>query len=186
MRTAQIGPDLRLEYCCKGEKIPQIHVNEHLLDDIGFQKSIPFFSGTSSTTRKHNCNLEPFSPSEGPHASTLDGKFSIHVTVNLYNTYNTTMFTLTWQLLTQNTEFTERIMAIKKRVNHSTNKERCSARNLDDLLWKYCKSRYADLSCSDVHWNFWQMCNVLRPGSDVYNWYQLAISPIWRGRSTNV
>ena len=44
----------------KGKKIPQIHVNEHLLDDICFHKSIPFFSGTSSTTRKHNRNLEPF------------------------------------------------------------------------------------------------------------------------------
>ena len=44
-------------------------------------------------------------------------------------------------------------------VNHSNNKERWSAGNLDDLLWKYCKSRYADLSCWDVHWNFWRMCN---------------------------
>ena len=44
----------------KGKKIPQIHVNEHLLDDICFQKSIPFFSGTSSTTGKLNRNLEPF------------------------------------------------------------------------------------------------------------------------------
>ena len=44
----------------KGKKIPQIHANEHLLDDICFHKSIPFFSGTSSTTRKHNRNLEPF------------------------------------------------------------------------------------------------------------------------------
>ena len=70
--------------------------------------------------------------------------------------------------------------------NHSNNKERCSAGNLDDLLWKYCKSRYADLSCSDAHWNFWWMCNVLRLGSEVCNWYQLAISPIWRRRSTNV
>ena len=68
------------------KKIPQIHVNEHLLDDIRFLKSIPFFSGTSSTTRKHNRNLEPFFPSERPHASTLDTKFSIHVTVNWYNT----------------------------------------------------------------------------------------------------
>ena len=41
----------------KGKKIPQIHVNEHLLDDICFHKSIPFFSGTSSTTRKHNLSL---------------------------------------------------------------------------------------------------------------------------------
>ena len=29
---------------------------------------------------------------------------------------------------------TGRIMAIKKGVNHSNNKERCSAENLDDLL----------------------------------------------------
>ena len=71
----------------------------------------------------------------------------------------------------------------EKGVNHSNNKERCSAGNLDDLLWKYCKS---DLSCSDVHWNFWRMCNALRLGSEVCNWYRLAISPIWRRRSTNV
>ena len=61
-----------------------------------------------------------------------------------------------------------RIMAIKKGVNHSNNKERCSAGNLYDLLWKYCKSRYADLSCSDVHWNFWRICNALRLGSEVW------------------
>ena len=77
-------------------------------------------------------------------------------------------------------------MAIKKGVNHSNNKERCSAGNLDELLWKYYKSRYADLSCSDVHWDFWQMCNSLRLGSEVCDWYQPAISPIWRRRSTNV
>ena len=79
--------------CSRGrvrKKIPQMHVNEHLLDHICFHKSIPFFSGTSSTTRKHNRNLEPFFPSERPHASTLDAKFSIHVTVN-WN--NTTIFT---------------------------------------------------------------------------------------------
>ena len=70
---------------------------------------------------------------------------------------------------------TGRIMAIKKGVNHSNNKERCSAGNLDDLLWKYCKSRYTDLSCSDVPWNFWRMCNALRLGSEVCNWYRLAI-----------
>ena len=28
--------------------------------------------------------------------------------------------------------------------NHSNNKERCSVGDLDDLPWKYCKSRYAD------------------------------------------
>ena len=71
-----------------------------------------------------------------------------------------------------------------KRVNHSNNKERCSAGNLYDLLRKYCKSRYADLRCSDVHWNFWRMCNALRLESKVCNWYRLAISPIWRRRST--
>ena len=43
-----------------------------------------------------------------------------------------------------------------------------------------------DLSCSDVHWNFWRMCNALRLGSEVCNWYRLATSPIWRRRSTNV
>ena len=64
-------------------------------------------------------------------------------------------------------------MAIKKGVNHSNNKERCSAGNLDDLLWKYCKLRYTNLSCSDVHWNFWRMCNALRLGSEVYDWYRL-------------
>ena len=74
-------------------------------------------------------------------------------------------------------------MVLKKGVNYSNNKERCSAGNLDDLLWKYCKSRYTDLSCSDVHWNFWRMCNALRLGSEVCNWYWLAISPIWRRRS---
>ena len=81
---------------------------------------------------------------------------------------------------------TGRIMAIKKGGSHSNNKQRCSAGNLDDLLWKYCKSRYADLSCLDVRWNFWRMCNSLRLGSEVCNWYRLAISPIWRRRSTNV
>jgi len=68
-----------------------------------------------------------------------------------------------------------RSLAINKGVIHSSNKERCSPWNLDDLLWKYCKSRYADLSCSDVHWNFWWMCNALRLGSEVCNWYRLAI-----------
>ena len=77
-------------------------------------------------------------------------------------------------------------MAIKTGVDHSNNKERCSAGNLDDLLWKYCKSRYADLSCSDVHWNVWRMRNALWLGSEVCNWYRLPISPIWRRRSTNV
>ena len=76
--------------------------------------------------------------------------------------------------------------ADKKGVTHSNNKERCSAGNLDDLLWKYCKSRYTDLTCSDFYWNFWWMCNPLQLGSEVCNWYRLAISPIWRRRSTNV
>ena len=39
-------------------------------------------------------------PSERPHASTLDAKFLIHVTMNWYNT---TMFTLKKKLLAQNT-----------------------------------------------------------------------------------
>ena len=73
-------------------------------------------------------------------------------------------------------------MAIKKGLNHSNYKERCSVANLDDTLWKYCKSRYTDSRCSDVHWKLWRMCNVRRLGSE----YQLPISPIWRRRSTNV
>ena len=107
LRTADCGPGVKCRLCVKcrlqteskrqggvkcrpnincsrgrvkGKKIPQIHVNEHLLDDICFHKSIPFFSGTSPTTRKHNRNLEPFFPPERPHASTLDAKFSIYVT----------------------------------------------------------------------------------------------------------
>ena len=28
------------------------------------------------------------------------------------------------------------------------------------------------LSCSGVHWNFWRICNVIRLGSVVCNWYQ--------------
>ena len=47
----------------------------------------------------------------------------------------------------------------------------------------YCKSS-TQTSCSDVHWNFWRMCNALLLGSKVCNWYWLAISPIWRRRST--
>ena len=47
----------------------------------------------------------------------------------------------------------------------------------------YCKSSM-QTSCSDVHWNFWRMCNALQLGSKVCNWYRLAISPIWRRRST--
>ena len=71
------------------------------------------------------------------------------------------MFTLKWKLLTQNTY----------RKNYGDKKG--SAGNLDDLLRKCCKSRYTDLSCSDVHWNFWRMCNALRLGSEVCNWYRL-------------
>ena len=60
----RLGVKCRLSINCshrrvKGKKILQIHENDHLLD-ICFHKSIPLFSGTSSTTRKHNCNLEPF------------------------------------------------------------------------------------------------------------------------------
>ena len=47
----------------------------------------------------------------------------------------------------------------------------------------YCKSS-TQTSCSDVHWNFWRMCNALRLGSKVCDCYRLAISPIWRRRST--
>ena len=49
---------------------------------------------------------------------------------------------------------------------------------------KVLQIKYADLSCSDVHWSFWRMFNALRLGSEVCNWYRLAISPIWRRRST--
>ena len=67
-----------------------------------FHKSISFFSGKSLMTRKLNCSLELFFLSQRPHASTLEMKFSIHVTMN--NThYNTRVFMLKW-LLTQNTE----------------------------------------------------------------------------------
>ena len=67
-QTADCGPGVKCRpsiNCSRGrvqeqKKIPQIHVNEHLLDDTRFLKSIPFFSGTSSTTRKHNRNLESF------------------------------------------------------------------------------------------------------------------------------
>ena len=34
----------------KGKKISQIHVNEHLLDDICLHKSTPFFSGKRDRT----------------------------------------------------------------------------------------------------------------------------------------
>ena len=168
----------------KGQKIPQIHVNELLLEDICFHKSIQDFSRLSSTTQKHNRNLEPF--------------FSVRET-SRFN-FRREVFDISDQgpwisttprCLRLNESCWPKILyrknyADKKGVNHSNNKERCSAGNLDDLLWKYCKSRYTDLSCSDVHWNFWGMCNALRLGSEVHNWYRLAISPIWRRRSTSV
>ena len=105
-----------------------------------------------------------------PHASTLDAKLSIHLIVNWYNT---TMF---WALKSCRPKILHRRNYGDKKGNKSFQKQRCSAGNLDDLLWKYCKSRYAELSCSDVHWNFWRMCNV-KKGIEVCNWYQLAISP---------
>ena len=49
---------------------------------------------------------------------------------------------------------------------------------------KVLQIKYADLSCSDVHWNFWRMCNALRLRSEGCNWYRLAISLIWRRRNT--
>ena len=63
MRTAD-GVKCRPSINCsrqrvKGKKIRQIHENDQLLD-ICFHKSIPLFSGTFLTTRKHNCTLEPF------------------------------------------------------------------------------------------------------------------------------
>ena len=142
-----------------------------------------FFSITSSTTQKHNRNLKIFLPSERPHASTLDAKFLIYVASDceLVTPRCLRLNESCWPKILYRKNYGD-----KKGVSHSNNKERCSAGNLDDLLWKYCKSRYADLSCSDVHWNFWRMCNALRLGSEVCNWYQLAISPIWRRRSTNV
>ena len=169
----------------KGKKIPQIHVNEHLLDDICFHKSIPFFSGTSSTTRKHNHNLEPFSVRE-------TSRFNF-IRCEVFDIRDQGPWTGTtprcsrlnescWPKILYRKSYGDK----KKGVNHSDNKERCSPGNLDDLLWNYCKSRYADLSCSDAHWNFWRMCNSLRLGSEVCNWYRLAISPTWRRRSTNV
>ena len=43
----------------KGKKISQIHVNEHLLDDICLHKSTAFFSGMSSTAWNLNLFLRP-------------------------------------------------------------------------------------------------------------------------------
>ena len=147
-------------------------------------------SGLSSLERRRRPKniiaiLNPFFLSERPHASTLDAKFSRYVTRD--REFNST----TPRCLRLNESCWPKILyrknyGDKTGVNHSNNKERCSAGNLDDLLWKYCKLRYTNLSCSDVHWNFWRMCNALRLGSEVYNWYQLAISPIWRRRSTSV
>ena len=105
----------------KGKKILQIHLKEHFLDDICIHKSTPFFSGMSSTTQKHNRNLEPFFLSERPHAS-RDRELVQH-----HNVYA--------EMKAADPKYcTGRIMAIKKGVNHSNNKERCSAGNLDDLL----------------------------------------------------
>ena len=133
-----------------------------------------FFSITSSTTQKHNRNLKIFLPSERPHASTLDAKFSIYVASDreLVAPRCLRLNESCWPKILYRKNYGD-----KKGVNHSNNKERCSAGNLDDLLWKYCKSRYAD---------FWRMCNALRLGREVCNWYWLAISSIWRRRSTNV
>ena len=120
-----------------------------------------------------------------PHATTLDAKFSILHDQGPWIGTAPQCLCLSescWPKILYRKNYSDK----KGSNNHSNNKERCCAGNLDDLLWKYCKSRYADLSCSDVHWNFWRMCNALRLGSEVCNWYRLAISPIWRRRSTNV
>ena len=148
-------------------------------------KSIPPFSGTSSMTQKHNCNLEPFFPCERPHASTLDAKFSIYVTRDHEFRKTPRCLCLNescWPKILYRKNYSDK----KGSNNHSNCKERCSAGNLDDLPWKYCESRYTNLSCWVVHWNFWWMWNALRLGSAVCNWYRLAISLIWRRRNTNV
>ena len=163
----------------KGKKIPQIHVNEHLLDDICFHKSIPFFSGTSSTTRKHisNRNLEPFSVRETSRFNFIREVFDTRdrELVQHHDVYA--------EIKAADPKYCpERIQTNyghKKGVTHSNNKGRCSAGNLDDLLWKDWKSRYADLSswlklfgCS---LNFWRLCNVLRLGSEVCNYVFISV-----------
>ena len=84
-KTADCGPGVKCRLsvkwrpsinCSRGrvfkaKKIPQIHVNDHLLY-ICFHKSIPCFFETSSTIRTHNSNLKPLFPSERPHASFFD------------------------------------------------------------------------------------------------------------------
>ena len=115
------------------------------------------------------------------HASTLNTKFSIYVTSD----QGPWICATPW-CLRLNESCWPRILYRKNYGDKKGSKwERCSQEILLTFL-KYCKSRYADLSCSGVHWNFWRMCNALRLGSEVCNWYRLAISPIWRRRSTNV
>ena len=87
----------------KGQiKSRKIHVNKHLLDDIYLLSQIQsFLSGTSSATQKHNRNLEPFffirawiidrlyfllSVLSIVWETSRSGQFSIHLTVNWYNT----------------------------------------------------------------------------------------------------
>ena len=166
----------------KGRKIPQIHANEHLLDDICFYKSIPFFSGTSSMTRKHNSNLEPFFPSERLLiTSRFNFKYEVFVIRDQGPWIGATPRCLRLNERCWPKILYRKNMAVKKGVN-----EKDVLQEIWLTFLKYCKSRYADLSCSGVHWNFWRMCSALRLGSEVCNWYRLAISPIWRRRSTNV
>ena len=76
-----------------------------------------------------------FFPFGRPHASMLDSKFSIHVTVNWYNAT-----ILHWNKSNSDPKYcAERIMAIKKGSKSSQQPRRCSAGNLNDLLWKYGK-----------------------------------------------
>ena len=57
-----------------------MQTNSYLMTTSAFTNPFrTFFSITSSTTQKHNRNLKIFLPSERPHASTLDAKFSIYV-----------------------------------------------------------------------------------------------------------
>ena len=143
----------------------------------------PFLSSLERRRRpkKHNRNLEPFFHPRDFTLQLLMRSFR-YTWPGTVNWYNTTMFTLKWKLLTQNTVQ----MAIKKGVNHSNNKKRCSAGNLDDLLWKCRKSRYADFKLFGHSLKLLANVQSLRLGSEVCNWYRLAISPIWRRRSTNV
>ena len=84
-KTADCGPGVKCRLsvkwrpsinCSRGrvfkaKKIPQIHVNDHLLDTC-FHKSFPCSFETSSTIWKHNSNLKPLFPSGRPHASFFD------------------------------------------------------------------------------------------------------------------